>query len=421
MHYVIIGNGIAGITAANKLRGRDSSAQISIISYEHDHFFSRTALMYAFCGQLSERCIEPYERDHYDSMKFERMRDKVVRLDADAKKLSLESGNEINYDRLLIASGSLPLMFGWPGVEFEGVGNFVTWQDLKWLKEKSESAKRAVIVGGGLIGIEVAEILLKAGIKVTFLIREDFFWPVALDKTEGLMIVEQMRHHGCDVRLSTEMKQILGADGKVVGVEITGGEKIDTDIVVISIGVTPQTAFLKDSGIEYGERGGIVVNDYLETNIKDIFAAGDCTEVVWFNGVRRPEQLWYTGRDQGEIAGLNMAGDKHEYRRSTFYNSAKLFDTEYTTAGLVNFRLEGEHNWYMREGKTDRTVRIVYLPDQTVAGFNMLGRRWDHRVLVKWIEEKRKLDWVLEHLNEANYDEEFMPPFEIPKELSGVK
>ncbi|UCE24754.1 MAG: FAD-dependent oxidoreductase [Candidatus Zixiibacteriota bacterium] len=413
MHYVIIGNGVAGMNAANTVRNRDEDCRITIVSYESEHFFSRTALMYVACGQLSERCVEPYERDHYQRMNFTRVRDRAVRLDSARKTLELENGNPLTYDRLLIASGSVPMMLDWPGIEFDGVGNFVTWQNMDWLREKAGTARRAVVVGGGLIGIETVEILLMAGIKVTFLIREDFYWPIALDERESAVVMDHMKHHGVELRLKTEFKEVVGENGKVVGIVTGQGDRLDCDTVVFTIGVRPQTDWLKDSNIELDERGGIVVDNHLQTSVPDVWAAGDCTSVVWFNGVRRPEQLWYTSRDQGKIAGNNMLGHSEIYRRGIFYNSAKFFDIEYTTAGLVNFGLEGEQNWYMREANTNNTLRIVYLPDGSVVGFNMLGRRWDHRVLVKWIHDRKKLDWVLRHINRALFDEEFMPRFKL--------
>lgn len=413
MHYVIIGNGVAGINAAHTLKNRDNNAEITIVSYESDNHFSRTALMYVFCGQLSDRCIEPYERDHYEKMGFKRIRDKVIRLDSSGKILYMESGQNISYDRLLIASGSLPVMHDWPGINYDGVGNFVTWQDLEWLREKAKSAKKAVVVGGGLIGIETVEILLHAGLEVSFLIREDYYWPIALNKKEGDLITEHLTDHGVEIRLKTEFGEVLGENGKVVGIKTGEGEKIDCDLVVFCIGVRPQTDWLKESGLELDERGGIIVNEHLETNLPDIWAAGDCTSVVWFNGVRRPEQLWYTGRDQGKIAGWNIYGDKKNYKRGTFYNSAKFFDIEYTTVGLVNFNFEGEQEILLREKDKFKTVRLVYLPDKTVIGCNMLGRRWNHEILISWIEARKKLDWVVDHLKEALFDEEFMPQFKI--------
>jgi NADPH-dependent 2,4-dienoyl-CoA reductase/sulfur reductase-like enzyme len=394
MDHVIVGNGVAGITAANRVRSRDGAANITVVSKESEHFFARTALMYVFCGQMSERDVEPLERDHYERMRFKRVRDRAAGIDTENRRLRMESGKDIAYDRLLIASGSVPRMLDCPGKDLNGVGNFVTWQNLKWMQKEAQTARKAVIVGGGLIGIEVAEILLHAGIEVSFLIRDGYFWPIALDTNEGTMVVDHMRHHGCDVRLMTECQEVLGNEGKVVGVLTKGGETIDCDMVVFTIGVVPQTNWLKESGLERDKTGGVVVNEYLETSLPGVWAAGDCTSVVWFNGVRRPEQLWYTARDQGEIAGLNLVGGKNIYRRGTLYNSAKFFDLEYTTAGYVNFKFEGEQSWYQCEPTTNYSERITYLPDRSVIGFNMIGRRWDHRVMIRWVEEKRPLEWV---------------------------
>ena len=420
MNYVIIGNGVAGINAANTVRQRDADASITVISKESDHFFSRPALMYVACGQMSAKDVEPYQRDHYRRMGFERIRDEVTGLDTNSKVLRLAGGKKLQYDRLLIASGSIPRMAGWPGQDLDGVGNFVTWQDLEWLQRNMPQAQKAVVVGGGLIGCEATEILLKAGLHVSFIIREDWYWPIALDKTEGDLVSAHMQKHGCDVRLKSECREVLGRDGRVVGIQTGDGETIDCDLVIFAIGVQPQTDWLQSTGIELDKGGGIVVDEHLRTNLPDIYAAGDCTSVVWFNGVQRPEQLWYTSRDQGKIAGQNLAGANQVYKRGTFYNSAKFFDLEYTTAGYVNFKFDGERNWFQQEPGTNYTQRITYLPDGSVIGFNFIGRRWDHRPLVRWVEEKRQLDWVLQHLQEANFDEEFMPEFKVLKKAEGA-
>lgn len=423
MHHVIIGNGVAGINAALEIRRQDATAEISIISYESDHFFSRTALMYLFCGQLSERCVEPYERDLYKRENFQRVRGRVERLDPVANSLVLESGETIGYDSLLIACGSKPFMLPYPGTDLDGVCNFVTLQDLEEMRRLAARSKKAVVIGGGLIGIEAIEVLSQAGIDCTFLIREDYFWPVALSKAEGDMVSAHMEQHGIKVALGTLAEEIVGSDGKVVGVKTDSGETLAADMVVFAIGVAPNTDFLKDSGVELDERGGIVVNQRLQTSAESIFAAGDCATVEWFNGVKRPEQLWYTGRDQGRIAGANMLcadGSLKEYNRATFYNSAKFFDIEYTTAGFVNFAFDGERDWYQREPDSEISQRVTFLPDGTVIGFNMLGSRWDHRPLVRWVEEKRHIHWVLDHLSEATYDEEFFRKFKVLEPAPGL-
>lgn len=454
MRVVIIGNGVAGIEAALAVREREPTWKVTIISEESDHFFSRTALMWVACGQMAHRDIEPTERDLYDRMGFVRIRARAMGIDAAAKQVELGGDlAPIPYDKLLLACGSKPRAPAWPGGELSGVGAFVTHQDLAWLQHEAygratfdspprldahvrhsapdspyrfrpvarESRGRppreVAVIGGGLIGIEAVEVLLAAGHRPHFIIREKWYWPVALDEQESAWVSERLAAHGVRVHLEHEIKEILGDErGNVRAVATQNGD-IPAELLVVAIGVEPNTAWLADSGLEIDERGGIVVDEGLGTSLSDVYAAGDCTSVLWFNGVRRPEQLWYTSRDQGRVAGRRLVGDGVSYRRGTFYNSAKLMDIEYTTAGAVNFGLAAESHWFYEErGRARSTVRIVSQHDQVV-GFNMLGRRWDHGVLVRWIDERRSLAFVLDHLGEAAFDSELVPPMSIPTEL----
>lgn len=457
MRVVIIGNGVAGIEAAITVRNREPSWDITIISEESDHFFSRTALMWVMSGQLSHRCIEPHERDLYARMGFRRVRARATRLDGERRTVYLAGGESVQYDRLLIACGSRPRPSPWPGGDLPGVGHFVTLQDLEWLErevhggpshggrppnpdahhDRSEEGSpylprpvraerrgrptRPAVVGGGLIGIEAVEVMVAAGLSPRFFIREDWFWPIALDEAESTWIAERMREHGVDVRLGENVEALEG-DGALEAV-VTDQGRYDCDLCVVAIGVVPNTEWLADSGVAL-ERGGIAVDAGLGASLDGVFAAGDCAAVRWIDGGRRPEQLWYTARDQGRVAGRRLCGDRAEYARGAWYNSAKLMDIEYTTAGLVSMNVEGERNWYFEErGEVRSTTRIV-VEDDRVIGFNLLGRRWDHSILIRWIEEHRSLAYVLAHLGEAEFDTEFVPPLVLPPgaadaELSG--
>ncbi len=454
MRIVIVGNGVAGMEAALSVRGREPGAEITLISEESDHFFSRTALMWVFSGQLSHRDIEPLERDAYARLGFRRVRARATAVDVEGRQVKLAGGlSPVPYDRLLIACGSRPRPGPWPGSDARGVGHFVTMQDFQWYEREvhgAESkaggpprsdahlrattpdspyafretasgrrgalARHPAVIGGGLIGIEAVEVAAAAGLRPRFFIREEWFWPIALDRREAEWIADRMGHHGVDVHLEHDVEQIeLDSGGSAIAVRTNQG-RYDADCVVVAIGVMPNTEWLRDSDIELDDRGGIVVDDGLCTTAPDVFAAGDCTSVRWFDGSRRPEQLWYTARDQGRVAARSLLGDSCVYDRGTWYNSAKLMDIEYTTAGLVNFELDGEDNWYFeeREGPVRSTTRIVHRGDRVI-GFNMLGRRWDHSVLTRWIEERRSLSWVLGHLNEAAFDTELVPPLRAPR------
>ncbi|HND33237.1 MAG TPA: FAD-dependent oxidoreductase, partial [Myxococcota bacterium] len=165
------------------------------------------------------------------------------------------------------------------------------------------------------------------------------------------------------------------------------------------------------------DNGAIEVDAQLRSSMPGVWAAGDCAKVEWIDGSRRPEQLWYTARDQGRVAGANMGGEERSYRRIHWYNSAKFFDAEYTTAGFIppeanRGGLAGWSSWYQQQPGKTVTQRIL-VKEGRVVGFNMLGSRWDHQILLRWIQERRSLDEVLERLEEARFDEEFEPPFRV--------
>jgi NADPH-dependent 2,4-dienoyl-CoA reductase/sulfur reductase-like enzyme len=422
MRYVIVGNGVAGIEAALAIRGREADARITVVSDEHDHFFSRPALMYVFSGQTTLRDTEPYDRGLYERMALDRVRKRVASLDAAARALVFEGGDRLTYDKLLLAVGSKGRLAPWPGAEGPGVHSFVTLGDLERLDREARAGMRAVVVGGGLIGVEVAEILHHRGLHVSFVIRENWYFPLALDAQESAIVAEHMRRRGIDVRLGVNAHEVLrGGEGRPRAVRLDGGE-VPADLVVTAIGVVPNTGFLAGGPLELSKGGAIEVDDSLRTSAKDVWAAGDCANVTWFDGSRRPEQLWYTARDQGRVAARSMLGDDVAYRRGTWYNSAKFFDIEWTTAGWVPALLSWDNTpidpgpdvrtWFQRVGDQAASQKIVVKGDRVV-GFSMLGSRWDHEPLLRWIEERRSLDWVLAHLGEAQFDEEFMPRFRV--------
>ena len=221
------------------------------------------------------------------------------------------------------------------------------------------------------------------------------------------------------VHLDHEVQRFVGDEQGNVQKIVTNHGSYDCDLAVVAIGVVPNTKWLAGSDIAQDTKGGILVDESLKTNADDVFAAGDCAVVRWFDGSRRPEQLWYTAREQGRVAGKGLLGDNVNYDRGAWYNSAKLMDIEYTSAGLVNMNLPDEQNWFFYEkDKVTSTSRIVLQGDKVV-GFNMLGRRWDHSVFNRWIAERRGLEYVLAHLQDAAFDSEFVPPLTIPSGYQG--
>jgi NAD(P)H-nitrite reductase large subunit len=414
-HLVIIGNGIAGVTTARHVRKRDSEIKITIISAESDHFYSRPALMYIYMGHMRFQDTKPYEDWFWQKNRIDLVRAYVTKIDTDAKTVNLDNGETIRYDKLVIATGSKSNKFGWPGQDLPGAQGLYSLQDLELLEENSKNIDRAVIVGGGLIGVELAEMLVSRRISVTILIREEWFWDNILPKEEARMISRHIVEHGVDLRRSVNLKEVLpDKNGRVRAVVTEFDEEIPCQLVGLTPGVHPNIDLAKDSKVETNR--GVLVNDYLETNIPDVYAAGDCIEIkATKEGERnRFEQLWYTGKMHGEALAKTLTGERTKYERGIWYNSAKFFDIEYQTYGFVsNLPREGEQSLYWEHPEHRHCVRIVYKEDShEVAGFNFFGIRYRQEVCERWIREGRTVEYVLENLGEGNFDPEFFKQYE---------
>lgn len=413
MRIIILGNGITGITAARYIR-KLSDHDITVISAETDHFFSRTALMYIYMGHMRYEDTKPYEDWFWKKNRINLLRMYIGRIDFGQKKLYGSKGEELAYDKLLLATGSAPNKFGWPGQDLEGVGGLYSYQDLQNMERFSPGLQRAVIVGGGLIGIEMAEMFHSRHIPVAFLVREDSYWDMVLPPEESAMVNRHIRENGIDLRLSTELREIAGdGAGRACAVITNTGERIDCGYVGLTAGVHPNIAFLKGSGLET-ERG-ILVNEYLETNIPDVYAAGDCVQHRNPRPGRRAiEAVWYTGRMAGEAAAYNLCGKKVAYDPGIWFNSAKFFDIEYQVYGDVPANPPDNYaSIYWEHAGGRKSIRLVFDKEQGhILGFNLMGVRYRHEVCEKWIRERAHIEAVLQNLGIANFDPEFYEEYE---------
>jgi NAD(P)H-nitrite reductase large subunit len=409
-HIIIIGNGISGITAARNIR-KKSSDNITVISSETEHFFSRTALMYIYMGHMKYEHTKPYEDWFWKKNRIELVFNHVESVDAQSKKLLLKHGKTLTYDILIIATGSKSNKFGWPGQDLKGVMGMYGKPDVDLLETYSANAKHAVIVGGGLIGIELAEMLLSRNIGVTFLVREKSFWNNVLPAEESALINDIIKLHHIDLQLKTELKEITPDEtGHVKSITTSNGDIIPCQIVGLTAGVTPNIGFLKNSTIETDR--GVLVNEFLETNILDVYAIGDCAQHRVPPAGRRPvEQVWYTGRIMGETVANTICGQKQAYQPGHWFNSAKFFDLEYQTYGWVYPELKPEEDtWYWENKQNNQALRFVYMKNTRIlTGVNAFGIRLRHEVFDQWLTGKKTLDFVLDNLKDALFDPEFTP------------
>lgn len=410
---VIIGNGVAGVTCARHIR-KLSNDEIVIISAESDFFYSRTALMYIYMGHLTYEQTKPYEDFFWKKNKIDLVRGFVAKIDTPNKKLFLDNGSEISYDKLVIATGSKPNKFGWKGQDYAGVVGMYSLQDLEQIENFTKQINHAVIVGGGLIGIELTEMLHSRQIPVTFLVRESSYMSNLIPTQEGNLIEKHILNHGIDLKMNTELNEILcDENGRVSGVITNKNEKIDCQFVGLTVGVSPNIDFLK--GSEVATNRGVLVNEFFETNVESVYAIGDCAELN-FNreGLPNVEQLWYTGKMHGEVLANNICGNRLKYNRGVLFNSAKFFDIEWHTYGFVPYLPpDGVSSLYWQNELGDKCFRINYETEsKAVVGMNSLGIRHKHKVWEQWIKQKTSIEAVLVNLKSANFDPEFFTFFE---------
>ena len=413
MHIAIIGNGISGITAARYIR-KLSDHKITVISSETDYFFSRTALMYIYMGHMRFEDTQPYESWFWEKNRIDLKKAYVKQINFSNKQLTFDSGENMSYDKLILATGSTPNKFGWPGQNLDAVHGLYSYQDLEAMEKYSSGLKRAVIVGGGLIGIEMAEMFHSRHIPVTFLVRENSFWNGVMPPEESAMINRHIVEHHIDLRLETELKEIIDdGNGKACAVMTNKGERIDCGFVGLTAGVHPNISFLKETELE--TQKGIVVNEFLETNIPDVYAIGDCAQASNPLPGRRPvEAIWYTGRMMGENVAYNICKNKIAYDPGIWFNSAKFLDIEYQVYGNVQAKPPENHAsvyWEHDDGK--KSIRVIYDKNTNkVLGFNLMGVRFRHEVCEKWLKEKTNVEEVLQNLPLANFDPEFYAKYE---------
>jgi NADPH-dependent 2,4-dienoyl-CoA reductase/sulfur reductase-like enzyme len=421
-NVIIIGNGISGITCARHIR-KNSDFNITVISAESKYFYSRTALMYIYMGHLKQEHTQPYENDFWEKNRINLVQKTVIKIHTENNNIELSDGEFLNYEYLVIATGSKSNKFGWPGQDLKGVQGLYNLQDVQNMETYTSGIQRAVVVGGGLIGIETVEMLLSRNIKVTFLVRENSFWDLVLPPEESMMINNLIQHHGVDLQLATELKEIVSDEnGRVKSITTSKGEVIDCGFVALTVGVSPNIDFIKNSGINTDR--GVLINEYFQTNKENIFAIGDCAQFIQPLQGRRPiEQVWYTGKMHGETVAKTITGNATLYNPGHWFNSAKFFDVEYQTYGLVPAKITEKEAWFWwQNNKSTKGIRLLWNKESKYfVGINAFGIRIRHEVCNDWLNNKATIIEVLKDLKRANFDPEFFNKYEKECQISFAK
>lgn len=339
---VIVGGGAAGVSAALWARKVDRKVEIVVVNRENYPEYSRCGLPYVISRVISDpnNLIEHSSSWYSKFLRIELKLGRVV-VDGDPDKKILEIKNLRNgkvekeqYDKLIIATGSFPSVPPIPGVDKNGVFTLKTIEDAVKIREAAEKSKNGVIVGAGMIGLEVAEALHSLGLKITVVELLPQILPTVLDADFARIVQNRMEKDGVTVLTGKRVEEILG-NGKVRGV-IVEGEEIPADLVVVSTGVKPETELAQKLGIELGKTGGIKTNEHMETNVEDVYAAGDCVETKYLvTGEPILAAMGTVAVRQGKVAGINAAGGTAIYRGTVLTRVTKLFGLEIASVGLT--------------------------------------------------------------------------------------
>ena len=332
--YVIIGAGAAGIAAAEAIRSQDSSGKILLLSEEAHGYYSRPGLAFYLTGELPESQLFPFSSRDFSRLGVQPLHARAMRIHAQAHRIELHNGNLLSYDRLMIATGAAATPLKVPGSQAQGVVKLDSLDDARQILRLARKHHAAVVVGGGITALELVEGLVAQGLKVHYFLRGQRYWNNVLDETESAIVEHRLKEDRVQLHYQTELEEILTEGGRVIGVRTRDGRQIRCGIVAAAIGVQPR----KELGVASGLRAerGLIVDEYLRTSASDVFAAGDVAQVVdEATGKATMNTLWALARDQGLIAGLNMAGSCTMYSPPIPFNVTRLACLTTTIIGKV--------------------------------------------------------------------------------------
>lgn len=349
--YVIIGTGAAGVSAAETIRKHDKTGEIILLGEEPDGYYSRPGLAYILTREIPEEQLYPFETKDFQRFNIQLLQTQVKHIDHQASKVILEDGRKLSYDRLLIATGAEARSAGVPGEKLPtgetlpGVVQLDNFANAREIVQRARKAKAAVVVGGGITALELVEGLVALGVKTHYFLRGDRYWSNVLDETESHIVEHRLQEEGVKIHFNTEIDAILQKRGGLFGrgepcvgaVTTKAGETIPCDIVGVAVGVGPRLELAKTAGVRIEK--GIVVDKTMQTSIANIYAAGDVAQDFDpTTGKPVMDVLWPTARDQGRVAGANMAGVHTLYVRNIPLNVTRLAGLTTTIIGSVGGR-----------------------------------------------------------------------------------
>lgn len=333
MKYIIVGTGVAGVAAIEAIRSADATGGITMIGDDPHGYYSRPGLAYYLTGEVNDRQLYPPFAEELQKLQVRYVRGLVKNISQAGHQIDLQNGTSLKYDRLLLATGAYAKPLSIPGAMLPEVVKLDHLGDARKILKLARRGKTAVVVGGGITALEIVEGLIARGTRIHYLLRGDRYWSNVLDAAESKLVEHRLKEEGVEVHHHAELKEIQGR-GKVQAIRLADGRVLRCDLVAYAIGILPRLELARQAGLEIDR--GILVDQYMHTNVPDIFAAGDAAQVYDpRSGHSILDSLWGTARDQGRAAGLNMAGRQTAYNKSLPFNVTRLAGLTTTIIGAV--------------------------------------------------------------------------------------
>ena len=395
MKHVIIGAGPAGVIAAETLRKAQPDSTVTIINDEPEPPYSRMAIPYYLIGKINE--AGTYLRksgSHFADAGIEIVQDRVAKIDAKSKKLSLEKGNVVDYDKLLIATGSHPIRPPIPGMDLPGVHSCWTLEDGRNIAAKATKGSNVLLMGAGFIGCIILEALASRDVNLTVVEMDDRMVPRMMDQNSGNLIKKWCQDKGVAVHTSTRVESIE-TSGNNLKVSLDNGEVVDADVVISATGVKSNIQFLEDSGIE--TEFGVLVNNRLQSSNADIYAAGDvCQGKDFSTGEYSVQAIQPTAADHGRIAAMNMMGKETIHQGSINLNVLDTLGLISSSYGLW-MGVDGGDSAELYDPARYRYISLQF-EDDVLVGAQSLGLTQHVGVLRGLIQSRLRLGKWKDHL-----------------------
>lgn len=400
--FVIIGNGIAGVTAAETLRQAAPSARIVLITEDATPVYYRPALKDYLAGRIPGEKLLARLPAFYTEQHIECIVDRVMGIDVSGHRVHLQSGSQLQYDRLLLASGAHARMLHCPGAGLVGVTTLRTIADYQKVIGKLSTTQRIAVIGGGTLAIETVETLRKSGYAVSHVVRKRWLWSEVLDATASDLVLQQERHDDVDIHLESEVVECTGSQGVLTGIVTSRGAHIPCELALIAIGIEPDLEYIRRSGIACGR--GVRVDAAMRTNAPDVYAAGDVVETtITTIGQTRLLGQWYPSIQQARTAAYSMLDilDSHSVLGANFH-ATFLYGLDFASAGITNGQAPSLQGMVAPAGP--RSYRKLVLKDNRAIGMLLVGDRSKALAYKRAIENQINLQPVAAYLFEAAFD-----------------